>query len=128
MLRQDGEVVFVIRSTNYEWGLLKVFPTMNEQDEAVIPSKLIFMNLRDVVLKWVSLYDESVKQTNIIEYRTNGQQLLSIDVSFGRLSLPTALQEYPELLSLGVTILALFRCFPYKQSLEHTFGRRMNGN
>ena len=127
ILRESGEVVFVIRSTNYEWGLLKVFPMLNGEGD-ILPKKLIFMNLRDVHMKWVVLYDDSTKQTNTIEYVTNRGQTLSVDVNFGRLSLPTSVQEHLELLSLGVTILALFRCFPYKSTLEHPFGRRISLN
>lgn len=114
VLREHTEMVFVLRSTNFEWGLLKVFIKKTKEGD-IIPTQILVLNLKDVDLKWVMLYDKE-DEPRTVSYKVKETKLI-VDLQAGKLSIPPLVQEFSELLSLGVTVLSIFHCFRYKDTL-----------
>ena len=104
ILRDINEMVFVIRGTNYEWGLLKVFQHFHSQD--ILPAGVLFMNLMSEKPLWERLYDHQNK-VNIIYHKCRKGGLF-VNLETATMSLPPLYREFPDLLALGTTILTLF--------------------
>ena len=104
ILRDLNEMVFAIRGTNYEWGLLKVFQDMKLSD--VAPAGVLFMNISDKNPTWERLYDYKNK-VQVLYYKARKGGLL-VNLENCTLTLPPLYHEFPDLLGLGVTLLTLF--------------------
>jgi len=102
--RGNFESVFVIRSTNFDWGLMKVFK--NPDDNDVHPQKILFLNLKSMERKWEELFNIH-RKTKSIYYKVKNGRLL-VDLTVNSISIPGTVREFPELLSLGATIVSLF--------------------
>lgn len=111
ILRDREETVFVIRSTNHEWGMLKVF----KQEDEITPAALRFLNLKNVTLAWENLYD-AFDNVRSIYFKANKGGLI-VDIDSARITLPPSYREFPELISLGATIITLF-CVKQFQKLS----------
>jgi len=104
ILRDLHEMVFAIRGTNYEWGLLKVF--QDTKSSEVIPAGVLFMNISDKNPTWERLYDHQNK-VQVLYYKARKGGLL-VNLENCTLTLPPLYHEFPDLLGLGVTLLTLF--------------------
>lgn len=104
ILREINELVFVIRSTNFEWGLLKVFQHYHTYD--VMPAGVLFMNLKSKDPTWERLYDHQNK-VNIIYYKCKKGGLF-VNLETATMSIPPVFRDFPDLMALGVTLLTLF--------------------
>ena len=104
ILRDFNEMVFVIRGTNYEWGLLKVFQDMKSTD--VTPAGVLFMNISDRNPTWERLYDHNNKVQVLYHKARKGGLLVNLENC--SITLPPLYHEFPDLLALGVTLLTLF--------------------
>ena len=104
ILRDFNEMVFVIRGTNYEWGLLKVFQDMKSSD--VTPAGVLFMNISDRNPSWERLYDHHNKVQVLYHKARKGGLLVNLENC--SITLPPLYHEFPDLLALGVTLLTLF--------------------
>ena len=104
IIRDHTEVVYTIRSTNYEWGLLKVFRGL--QNNPTVPSGILFLNLKQFSPFWEELYSCQQKVRSIYyKSRTGG---LIVDINSARITVPSNPEEFCELLSLGCTLISLF--------------------
>ncbi|XP_066928930.1 uncharacterized protein [Clytia hemisphaerica] len=104
ILRDLNEMVFVIRGTNYEWGLLKVFQDMKSHE--VTPAGVLFMNISDRNPTWQRLYDHHNKVHVLYHKARKGGLLVNLENC--SITLPPLYHEFPDLLALGVTLLTLF--------------------
>lgn len=100
IFRGNSETVYVIRSTNYDWGLLKVFTDNN------MPNKILFLNLKVPNQSWEQIYNFSDNTSTVsYGYQTTG---MSLDINRCTISLPLKQKYFPEMLALGSAIIALF--------------------
>ena len=119
IIRDYTEVVYVIRSTNYECGLLKVFKdSSNKINSTGAPTGILFLNLKHVTPRWQELYNDHQKVRSIY-YKSDTGGLI-VDIDSAKITIPPDHEEFCELLSLGTTLLSLF-CVKQFQIIGYTF-------